>query len=91
MTLYLIIRPRTPAGEALRNPAGVHAALIDAASPAAAIADANALAVRRGVNGAFSTAWTVLDVAALPAGSRNTLFDGDAITFRGVDRGGNPA
>ncbi len=92
MPLYLISRPRSPEGEAFRNHAGVHAALINAASPAAAITAANALAAARGVNVAFSTGWTVTDIATTPGGlHRDTLFDGDAITIRGVDRGGNPA
>ncbi|GAB4273402.1 MAG: hypothetical protein Kow0013_27330 [Pararhodobacter sp.] len=31
-------------------------------------------------------------IATTPGGlHRDTLFDGDAITIRGVDRGGNPA
>ena len=55
MPLYLISRPRTPEGEALRNHAGLNAALVSAASPAAAITAANALAAARGVNAAFST------------------------------------
>ena len=92
MPLYLISRPRSPEGEAFRNHAGVHAALISAASPAAAITAANALAAAVGVNVAFSTGWTVTDIATTPGGlHRDTLFDGDAITIRGVDRGGNPA
>ena len=92
MPLYLISRPRSPEGEAFRNHAGVHSALISAASPPAAITAANALAAARGVNVAFSTGWTVTDIATTPGGlHRDTLFDGDAITIRGVDRGGNPA
>lgn len=92
MPLYLISRPRSPEGEASRNHAGVHAALISEASPVAAISAANALAAARGVSAAFSTGWTVTEVAATPGGGHvNTLFDGDAITIRGVDRGGNPA
>lgn len=92
MPLYLLSRPRTPEGEALRNHAGVHAALISAASPAAAITAANALAAAAGVNAAFSTGWTVTDIATTPGGGHvNTLFDGDAINIRGVTRGGNPA
>jgi hypothetical protein len=92
MPLYLISRPRSPEGEAFRNHAGVHAALISAASSAAAITAANVLAAARGVNAAFSTGWTVTDIATTPGGDHvDTLFDGDAITIRGVDRGGNPA
>lgn len=92
MPLYLLSRPRTPEGEALRNHAGLNAALVSAASPAAAITAANALAAARGVNAAFSTGWTITDIATTPGGGHvNTLFDGDAITIRGVDRGGSPA
>jgi hypothetical protein len=89
--LYLISRPRSPEGEAFRNHAGVHAALVSAASPAAAITAANALAAGLGVNAAFSTGWTVTDIAPNPGGDHvDTLFDGDAIHVRGVTRGGNP-
>jgi hypothetical protein len=89
--LYLISRPRSPEGEAFRNHAGVHAALVSAASPAAAITAANALAAGLGVNAAFSTGWTVTDIATTPGGGHvDTLFDGDAIHVRGVTRGGNP-
>ena len=44
MALYLVTRPK--GAEHLKNPAGIHAALVDAASAAAAIAAANALAPR---------------------------------------------
>jgi hypothetical protein len=92
MPLYIISRPRSPEGEAMRNPAGLSAALISAASPAAAVTAANALAAARGVPNAFSTAHTITDIATTPGGLHvNTLFDGDPITIRGVDRGGNPA
>lgn len=92
MPLYIITRPRTPEGEAMRNAAGISSALIAAASPAAAVTAANALAAARGVQNAFSTAHTITDIATTPGGlHRDTLFDGDAITIRGVDRGGNPA
>jgi len=89
VALYLIHRPATPAGEALRNPHGAHSALVDAANPAAAITAANALV--RGANGPFD-GFTATEVAATAGGSHvDTYFDGDAVNLRGITRGGNAA
>jgi len=48
MPLYLIRRPAGNAAEVLRNSAGLQSALINAASPAAAITAADILAAARG-------------------------------------------
>lgn len=95
MPLYLIRRPNdNAAAEPLRNSAGLHSALINAANPAAAITAANALAAARGAGvGAFSgVGFVVTDIATTPGGLHvNCVFDGDPINIRGMDRGGNPA
>ena len=95
MPLYLIRRPNNSAvAEPLRNSAGLHSALINAASPAAAITAANALAAsRQAGQGAFSgVGWVVTDIATTPGGLHvDCVFDGDPINIRGMDRGGNPA
>lgn len=68
--------------------------LISAASPAAAITAANALAAARGAGvEAFSgTGWVTTDIATTPGGLHvDCVFDGDPINIRGMDRGGNPA
>ena len=90
MPLYLIRRPNNAAlAEPLRNSAGLHSALISAASPAAAITAANALAAARGFSG---TGWVTTDIATTPGGLHvDCIFDGDPINIRGIDRGGNPA
>ena len=79
MTLYLLSRPRNGQGEAMRNSSQLHAALIDAASPAAAITAANALAAPLGVNNAFNNYTVTIAAATAQGGFVNSLFDGDAI------------
>ena len=78
MPLYLIRRPNNAAlAEPLRNSAGLHSALISAASPAAAFS---------------GTGWVTTDIATTPGGLHvDCIFDGDPINIRGIDRGGNPA
>jgi hypothetical protein len=94
MPLYLIRRPAGNAAEPLRNSAGLHSALINAANPAAAITAANVLAAaRQAGEGAFSgVGWVVTDIATTPGGLHiNCVFDGDPINIRGQNRGGDPA
>jgi len=89
MPLYIIHRPATPEGEALRNSHGAHSALVSAANPAAAITAANALV--RGANAPFA-GYTATEVAASAGGAHvDTYFDGDAVNLRGISRGGSPA
>lgn len=87
MPIYRIARPSDPnAALAIANTARIHGALVAAASPAAAVAAANALALARGFNGVFSDPrWVVTDIATTPgAGHSDTLLDGDFSTARGV-------
>ncbi len=85
MALYLVTRPK--GAEHLKNPAGIHAALVDAASAAAAIAAANALAPR--LNAPFA-GYDATQVAATAAGGFvPCLFEGDALgsAYTGPGRG----
>jgi hypothetical protein len=85
--LYLIHRPSGPAGDAMHNHAGIEAALIDAASPAAAITAANALAPD--LNGPFN-GYTVVQVAAAAQGGFvNCLIEGNVVgaAYSGPRRG----
>ena len=87
MPLYLIRRPAGLAAEPLRNSAGLHSALISAASPAAAITAANALCPD--LNGPFNN-FTVVQVAATAQGGFvNCIFDGNVIgaAYSGPRRG----
>lgn len=83
--LYLVHRP---AGrDDMRNPARIHGALIDAASPAAAITAANALAPD--LNAPFA-GYTVVQVAAAAQGGFvNCLIEGDVVgaAYSGPRRG----
>jgi hypothetical protein len=83
--LYLIHRP---AGrEDLHNTANLEGALIDAASPAAAITAANALAPD--LNGPFN-GYTVVQVAAAAQGGFvNCLIEGNVVgaAYSGPRRG----
>ncbi|WP_300055200.1 hypothetical protein [uncultured Roseobacter sp.] len=63
MALYLVTRPQK--AEHLRNPSGIHAALVDAASGPAAITAANALAPH--LNAPFA-GYDTTQVAATAAG-----------------------
>lgn len=85
--LYLIHRPSGPAGDAMHNTAGIEGALIDAASPAAAIAAANALAPD--LNTPFA-GYTVVQVApAAQGGFVNCLIEGNVVgaAYSGPRRG----
>lgn len=85
--LYLIHRPSGPAGDAMHNTARIEGALIDAASPAAAIAAANALAPD--LNTSF-TGYTVVQVAAAAQGGFvNCLIEGNVVgaAYSGPRRG----
>ena len=87
MPMYRISRPANPAlAETLGTSSGIRGALVSAASPAAAITVANALATVRGYNDVFSPAgWVITDVATTPGGLHtDTLVDGDFSTVRGI-------
>lgn len=75
MPLYLVTRPR--GAEHLRNPSGVHAALVDAADAPAAVLAADALAPR--LNTPFA-GFDVTEVASSAAGGfAPCVFQGDAL------------
>ena len=85
--MYRISRPTNPAlAETLGTSSGIRGALVSAASPAAAIVAANALATARGYNDVFSSpSWVITDVATTPGGLHtDTLVDGDFSTVRGI-------
>ena len=88
MPLYRIGSPADPViSETLGTTSGIRGALISAASPAAAVVAANALALARGFNDVFSTTggWSIVDIATTPGGLHvNTLVDGDFSTVRGT-------
>lgn len=83
MAVYLVYRTTEPQ----RNCRGLHSALVSAADANAAIAASNALVKGGEVN--FAGYGTMLVAATPDAGFRPTLFEGDAINLRGMDRGGN--
>lgn len=75
MALFLIHRPR--GAENLKNAAGLHGALVDAADGPAAIAAANALAA--GLNNPLS-GYTATQVAATAAGGFTpALVEGEVV------------
>lgn len=75
MALFLIHRPR--GADHLKNPAGLHGALVDAANGPAAIAAANALAP--GLNAPF-TDYTATQVAATAQGGFvAALIEGEVV------------
>lgn len=83
--LYLVHRP---AGrDNLRNVAGSHCVLIDAASGPAAIATANALTPD--LNAPFAAYTAVLVAAAAQGGFMNCLIEGDVVgaAYAGCRRG----
>lgn len=87
MPMYRISRPANPAlAETLGTSSGIRGALVLAASPAAAVVAANALATARGYNDVFSSpSWVIVDVATTPGGLHtDTLVDGDFSTVRGI-------
>lgn len=83
--LYLLHRPN--GRDDLKNTAGIHGALIDAASPAAAITAANALCPD--LNGPFNSFTVVQVAAAAQGGFVNCLIEGDVVgpTRSGPRRG----
>jgi len=75
MALFLIHRPR--GAENLKNAAGLHGALVDAADGPAAIAAANALAT--GLNNPFD-GYSATQVAATAAGGfAPALVEGEVV------------
>lgn len=85
MALYLIHRPA--GAEHLRNHAGLHGALVDAADAAAARAAANALAPD--LNNPFTGFTAVLVAATAQGGFTNALIQGDVVgtAYAGARRG----
>ena len=75
MPLYLVHRPA--GADHLKNPAGLHGALVDAASGPAAIAAANALAPD--LNGPFNGYTAVLVAATAQAGFVPALIEGEVV------------
>ena len=87
MPLYRISRPANPTrAETLGTSSGIRGALVSAASPAAAVTAANALALARGFNDVFTpAAWVITDIATTAGGLHtDTLVDGDFLTVRGI-------
>jgi hypothetical protein len=85
MALFLVTRPK--GAEHLRNPAGIHAALVDAASGSAAIAAANDLATN--LNSPFDGYDATQVAATAQDGFAPALFQGDALgaSYAGLGRG----
>lgn len=85
MPLYLVTRPR--GAENLKNPSGIHAALVDAADGAAAVLAANALAPH--LNTPFAGFDTTQVAATAAGGFAPCVFQGDALgnTYTGPGRG----
>ena len=87
MPMYQFSRPASQTlAETLGTSSGIRGALVSAASPAAAVTAANALALARGFNDVFTPAgWVITDIATTPGGLFvNTLVDGDFSTVRGI-------
>lgn len=85
MALFLVTRPRK--AEHLKNPSGIHAALVDAADGPAAITAANALAPR--LNDPFA-GYDATQVAATAAGGFvSAIVQGDVLgdAYSGPGRG----
>ena len=83
--LYLLHRPN--GRDDLHNTAGIEGALIDAASPAAAITAANALAPD--LNTPFANYTVVQVAAAAQGGFVNCLIEGNVVgaAYSGARRG----
>ena len=75
MPLYLVHRPA--GADHMKNPAGIHGALIDAASGPAAITAANALAPD--LNAPFAGYTAVLVAATAQAGFVPALIEGEVV------------
>jgi hypothetical protein len=86
MALYLLSRPR--GAEQLRNTAGLHGALVDAADATAAVTAANALAAPLGLPSAFTGYTATLVAATAQGGFVPALIEGEVIgTAYGTRRG----
>lgn len=85
MALFLVTRPR--GADHLRNPSGVHAALVDAADGPAAIVAANALTTN--LNMPFNGFDTTQVAATAVGGFAPCVFQGDALgsDYSGPGRG----
>jgi hypothetical protein len=85
MALFLVTRPR--GAEHLKNPGNIHAALVDAASGAAAITAANALVPH--MNAPFAGYDTTQIAASAAGGFSACVFQGDALgtSYTGPGRG----
>lgn len=85
MALFLVTRPR--GAEHLKNPSGIHAALVDAADGAAAVIAANALVPN--LNTPFAGFDTTPVAATAAGGFAPRVFQGDALgsTYTGPGRG----
>lgn len=85
MALYLIHMP--PGRTDMHNPAGIHGALVDAASGPAAITAANALAPD--LNAPFAGYTAVLVAATAQGGFQPALIEGDVVgaAYAGARRG----
>ena len=85
MALFLVTRPR--GADHLKNPSGIHAALVDAADGPAAILAANALAPN--LNTPFNGFDTTQVAATAAGGFSPCVFQGDALgtTYTGPGRG----
>ena len=83
--LYLVHRPA--GADHMKNPAGIHGALVDAASGPAAITAANSLAPD--LNSPFNGYTAVLVAATAQAGFVNCLIEGDVVgaAYAGRRRG----
>ncbi|PIE13931.1 MAG: hypothetical protein CSA70_04295 [Rhodobacterales bacterium] len=85
MALFLVTRPR--GAEHLKNPSGIHAALVDAADGAAAVIAANALVQH--LNTPFAGFDTTQVAATAAGGFAPCVFQGDCLgaTYTGPGRG----
>ncbi|MFV1496378.1 hypothetical protein VW040_08595 [Phaeobacter sp. JH85H1] len=85
MALFLVTRPR--GADHLRNPSGIHAAIVDAADGPAAILAANALAPR--INEPFAGYDTTQVAATAAGGFVPAIVQGDVLgdAYTGPGRG----
>ncbi|GAA5076724.1 hypothetical protein N0B44_12120 [Roseibacterium beibuensis] len=85
MALFLVTRPR--GADHLKNPSGIHAALVDAADGPTAILAANALAPR--LNTPFNGFDTTQVAGSAAGGFAPCVFQGDALgtSYTGPGRG----
>lgn len=85
MALFLVTRPR--GADHLRNPSGIHAALVDAADCPAAVVAANALVPN--MKTPFAGFDTTQVAATATGGFAPCVFQGDALgtSYTGPGRG----